>query len=528
MKKLSTLAGLLLLSSLGYAQSFTRSELPTSLTTPWEMTYGPDTYLWLTEAGGRVSRVNPTTGEKTVVYTAPDYFAGSPLEQSPLCFQPNIGAGTLGLTLHPDFLASTTPYVYFVYSYNSGTAAAPATKFKIVRLTWDAPNSRVIGSQDLVLNMPTGYDHLGGRLLAVKQNGLSYLYFTVGDNGVSDTNNPDCYVPQSNNPNNLAQDPAYKNGKVHRFNIDGTIPSDNPIAGNSFFTRGHRNPQGLIYNPVQNVLYDTEHGDRTDDEINVLVKGMNYGWKNVRGYHGDDNYPGETAYINSYVPNPLIANDQLKPAMYAWCAVPQPTTTTSADWCSVAPSDGVYYGSSAIPAWNNSLLVVTLKNGSNTDQELFQFKLNPDGVTLAPATAADPNPKRFFTADQELNGRLRDVAISPDGNKIYLTTNNFDRPDKIIVYTYDRPLANTAARLQREIGLYPNPSQGSVTLDLTRLPIGNYGVELLNGLGQPVGQPQQVASQRPQVLNVEQLAAGTYWVRVHNEKAQMVVPLVRN
>ncbi|UOQ69606.1 PQQ-dependent sugar dehydrogenase [Hymenobacter volaticus] len=337
MKAILTLLGCLFITFQSTAQTFMRTELPTGLSTPWEMTYGPDNFLWLTEAGGRVSRVNPTTGEKVVVYTAPDYFSGSPLEQSPYCFQPNVGTGTLGLALHPDFSASTTAYVYYVYSYNSGTTQAPKTQFKIVRLTWDATSQRVVANRDLVLNLPTGYDHLGGRLLAIKQNGIPFLYFTTGDNGISDANSPDCYVPQTSNPNNLAQDPAAKNGKVHRFNIDGTVPSDNPIPGNSFFTRGHRNPQGLMYNPVQNVVYDIEHGDRTDDEINVLVKGMNYGWKNVRGYHGDNNYPGEAAYIQAYVPHPLIANDQLKPAFYAWCAVPQPTNPNSADWCSVAP-----------------------------------------------------------------------------------------------------------------------------------------------------------------------------------------------
>jgi hypothetical protein len=59
------------------SQTFTRSQLPTTLDTPWEMTYGPDGYLWITEAGGTVSRVHPTTGAKTNVYVAPDFYGGS-------------------------------------------------------------------------------------------------------------------------------------------------------------------------------------------------------------------------------------------------------------------------------------------------------------------------------------------------------------------------------------------------------------------------------------------------------------------
>ena len=70
---------------------------------------------------------------------------------------------------------------------------------------------------------------------------------------------------------------GYQNGEIHRFNIDGSIPFDNPFPGNSFYTGGHRKPQGPIYNTQQDILYDVEHGDRTDDEINILMPGMNYG-----------------------------------------------------------------------------------------------------------------------------------------------------------------------------------------------------------------------------------------------------------
>src|SRR6201989_879567 len=83
------------------AQNFIRSELTTLLDTPWEIIYGPDGFLWLTEAGGKVVRVDPATGAKTVIYTAPDYFPGADSETSTLCFLPKIGSGTLGMALHP-------------------------------------------------------------------------------------------------------------------------------------------------------------------------------------------------------------------------------------------------------------------------------------------------------------------------------------------------------------------------------------------------------------------------------------------
>ncbi len=442
------------------AQTFQRSELPTPLTTPWAIVYGPDAYLWVSDSGGRVSRINSTDGNRIVVYTAPDYFNGSPLEQSSLCFQPQIGSGTLGLTLHPDFMNPASSFIYFVYSYNSGTALAPATKFKVKRLKWDAVSNSVTNETDLITMISTGYDHLGGNLLAVKRNNISYLFLSVGDHGISDINSPSCYLPQSTNPNNFAQDPSTDNGKIHRYNIDGSIPFDNPIAGNSFYTRGHRNPQGLIYNPNMDILYAIEHGDRTDDEINTLYKGMNYGWKYVRGYHADNNFSGEAAYIANYVPNPNIANDSLVEAYYSWCDVMPDTSSNYLDWCTVAPSGGIYYGSTSIPGWTHSLLVVTLKNGLSTDQQLYQFKLQSNGK-LVPSTSGNPNPKKFFAADQVLNGRLRGIAVSPDGENIYLINNGgLGTPsDKITVYKYDTaPSGLVNIEGEEAIQYYPNPA----------------------------------------------------------------------
>jgi len=491
------------------AQTFVRSQLPTSFNTPWEMTYGPDGFLWITELPGIVSRVNPTTGSKTIVYTAPDYFAGSPGEQLQLCFKPNIGSGTLGLALHPNFLNSSTSFIYYMYSYNSGSMATPVTKFKIVRLTWDSLSGSVIGNADLIMQLPTGYDHLGGRLMAITQNSTDYLYCTVGDNGISETNNPTCYSPQSSDPNNFTQDPNYKTGKVHRFNIDGTIPFDNPMPGNSFFTRGHRNPQGLMYNPTQNILYELEHGDRTDDEINILKKGMNYGWKDVRGYHADNNYPGEAAYISGYVPNPLCASDGLQEAFYSWCATPQPSSSTYTDWCTVAPSDGIYYNSTAIPNWTNSLLVVTLKDGLNTDQEVFQFKLDAAGTSIVPSTTLTPNPSTFFAADESLNGRLRDIAVSPDGTKIYLINNGGTSTDKITVYTYINSVeVKPGSKNEITIELFPNPSNEVIKLQCAE---DIESVEICNLLGERMSKEANHVKE----VNISNLTKGIYLLKIN-------------
>lgn len=502
----------ILCTNLAQAQQFTRSELTTLLNVPWEITYGPDNFLWISEAGGKVARVDPQSGAKTLIYTAPDYFGGSLLEQSPLCFNPTIGAGTLGLTLHPDFLQAGNAFVYFVYSYNNGTISAPATNFKIKRLTWDSATNTVVNSMDLVDSISTGYDHLGGRLLSIKQNGIPYLFLTIGDHGASEDSNPTCYDPQSSNPNNFAQDPSTQNGKIHRFNMDGTIPIDNPISGNSFFTRGHRNPQGLMYNSQLDIVYAIEHGDKTDDEINVLYKGMNYGWKNVRGFHSDNNYPGEAAFIASYIPDANIPSDSLVQPFYSFCSTLPDVSTNYLDWCTVAPSDGIYYGSSAIPEWTNSLLVTTLKNGLSTDSEVYQFKLEANG-SLSPSTVSNPNPKRFFAEDQTLNGRLRDITISPDGKKIFLINNAGTAADKITVYDYNE-IDSTHGE---QLWLYPNPSSDLLIIKFA----DNLEAEeiiLYNTQGQEV----YSSTVNFETINTSAFSSGVYFVKLITPKTKII------
>lgn len=505
------------------SQTFTRSELPTTLTNPWEMTYGPDNFLWLTESGGKVIRVDPNSGAKTTVFTAADYFGGDVSEKLNACFQPNIGAGTLGLTLHPDFLIPGSSYIYYLYSYNSNTVANPITKFKVVRLTWDASNSAVTGSLNLITNLPSSYDHLGGRLLAVKQNSVNYLYLSIGDHGISEDNSPTCYTPQSTNPNNFTQDINYKNGKIHRFNMDGTIPNDNPVSGNSFYTRGHRNPQGLAYNHVQNVLYDIEHGDRTDDEVNVLEKGKNYGWKNVRGYHADNNFSGEAAFVAGYTINPAINGDGLKEAMFSFCAVPQPTTGAFLDWCTVAPSDGIYYNyASGIPGWNNSLLVVSLKNGLTTDMEVHKIQLDASGTSIVPSTTTTPNPQKFFGADQLLNGRLRDIAISPNGLKIFLINNGGAATDKITVYSYVPAVSVSERENDFRFTLQPNP----VTDDLTIISSFPHKSIVLTSVN---GKIIETLTEGETRISMQKLPTGLYFVKLYDtENRCYVKKIIKN
>jgi len=288
------------------------------------------------------------------------------------------------------------------------------------------------------------------------------------------------------------------------------------MAGNSFFTRGHRNPQGLIYNPAQNILYDTEHGDQTDDEINVLESGKNYGWKNIRGYHSDNNFPGEGTYASSYTLNPAITGDGLKEPLFSWCATAIPTSTNYLEWCTPAPTDGVYYSGNGIPGWDNSLLVVTLKNGTTTDPEVYKFKLDASGTSIVPSTTATPNPTRFFGGDKSLNGRLRDIAISPDGKKIFLINNKEANRDKITVYTYD-----VASGIEKNkdadtrLKIYPNPVSNFLNLE-TDLMFNN--VRVFNVVGSCVISEEGNTRQ----IDVSTLTPGIYMLEFNMKNGNKI------
>jgi glucose/arabinose dehydrogenase len=510
---------LLLFSSITfYAQTFVRSQLPTQLNTPWEMTYGPDGMLWITEDSGVISRVDPVSGFKTIVYQAPDYFGGDTIkERLQRCHMPDIGHGTLGMDLHPNFLEEESAYIYFFYSYNAGTAEEPNTLFKLARIKWDWTTGTVTDTADLVTGFSNGYDHWGGRLkVLMRDKGQPYIFLTIGDHGISERNSPDCYENQSENPNNFTQIPANDNGKVHRFNMDGSIPIDNPIPGNSFYTRGHRNPQGLMYIPHLDLLYDIEHGDRTDDEVNLLEAGMNYGWRWVRGYHSDNNYPGEAEFIQNYTPHPEIEGDRLIPAFYSFCAEPQPESDEYLEWCTPAPSDGIYYNYDAIPELKHSLLVTSLKNGTNTDNEVHVLRLMPDGRSLVPSTQSNPNPRTLFSQDQAQNGRLRDIAISPDGRQIFLINNGGEGiPDHISVYTAEitstKPELNTTA-----LQLYPNPAHDILQL---RTAEDIMAADVYDLSGNHVQSFQNPGTE----ISVTDLPEGVYVVKVQHASGQLFI-----
>lgn len=330
--------------------SIEHTVLTQNLSQPWEILWGPDNFIWLTERGGKISRVDPASGVVTAVHTISEVDAKGE-------------GGLLGMVLHPQF--STSPHVFVVYNYT----AAGNYREKVVRFTYSA--GKLTDPQTIFDNITAANIHNGSRLVIAGDK----LFISTGDAA-------NTALPQNN---------GFLNGKILRINLDGSIPADNPFAGNALWSKGHRNPQGLVY--ANNILYSSEHGPDTDDEINIIEKGRNYGWPDVRGFCNES---GETGFCST---------NNVKEPIKAWT----PT---------LAVSGMDYYNNDNIPQWKNSLLVATLKNS-----RLMQLKLN-DAHTAVTET------NEFFANNY---GRMRDVCISPDG-KVYICTGNGSN-DKIVVVT---------------------------------------------------------------------------------------------
>jgi glucose/arabinose dehydrogenase len=301
---MKTIVIFIALISLGFKTLNAQTNLQTktiaaNLDTPWEILWGPDNFIWFTERSGKISRVNPGTGEVSEVIQIAD--------------AREVGeGGLLGMVLDPDF--STNNYFYIAYNFY---AAENNYREKIVRYTFNPANGKADNPLILINSISGANNHNGCRLIISPDK---KLIFTTGDS--QNTSN-------SQNINSL-------NGKTLRINLDGTIPDDNPLLGSPVWTWGHRNPQGLAYSPDGTILYSSEHGPSNDDEINIIQKGRNYGWPRVEGFCNTSN---EITFCNdSNVVQPV----------FAWT----PT---------LAVAGLEYYNSDLIPEWKNSLLVASLK-----------------------------------------------------------------------------------------------------------------------------------------------------------------------
>lgn len=423
---------------------------PNILADPWEITYGSDGFLWITEARGyRLFRMNPTTGARTTVL---DLSRGSTFFSSVgdrafnIQFDHAIQSaqgGFAGMALHPKFLDATAPqnFVYVSYVHSYGGGAAPTGIFftnRLVRFAYNTTTGLLESPVSLCDTLPGSNDHNSQRIIIAPVSGTNYLFYASGDVGAGQFNNRLRPIK--------AQNIDSYEGKILRFNLepDGDaglnawIPNSNPFnvtlgVQSAVWATGIRNNQGFAYDTTLNILYGSSHGAYSDDEINIIESARNYGHPLVIGYAADGNYNGITAGTaiasNSGVSScPVIANElnnattigaTYKDPLFSgypgavgevntiWNATP--STPNNSQWPSEGWSGLDIYKHTLIPGWKNSLVAAGLKWG-----RFIRVKLNATGDAVVPTAGADT-----VTYLQSTN-RYRDLALAPNGKDIYV------------------------------------------------------------------------------------------------------------
>ena len=356
-------------------ERFTMRVVATGLDGPWELTWGPDQQLWVTERKSRrVLRVNPADGASSTILSLSD--AHQSVGQD----------GLLGMALDPDLLSGKgNDYVYLAFTYDDAVGPALSRRMAIRRYQYDAGARALRNPMDVITGLPAHDDHVGGRLVVGPGR---KLFLTIGDQGSNFGANR-CNVNHAQDLPTAAQirarDWSHYQGKILRIELDGSIPADNPeIDGvrSHVFSWGHRNPLGLVAGP--NGLYESEHGPSSDDEVNLIEGGRNYGWPNVAGYPDDKSY----AYANwsASAPEPCRSlpggnaappsvptrtetswnHPRFTPPLRAFFTVDTGYDLRSIGAATIAPGGIDVYTSGAIPGWRNSLLALRSSNSPSS------------------------------------------------------------------------------------------------------------------------------------------------------------------
>lgn len=316
------------------------------LEVPWAMDFAPDGRIFVTERGGDIRVIAGDGGGNG------SWHVSEPVRS---IGGGSVEGGLLGIAVDPAFAQNGHVYVYHTHT------ELFATYNRVVRLTEGADGT--LGDDKVLIDrIPGGPIHDGGRIRFAPDG---TLYVTTGD----------AARPE------LAQDPGSLGGKILRINADGSVPEDNPW-GTAVFSTGHRNPQGLDWDPATGALAVSEHGPSGErgfahDEINVVVAGGNYGWPRTVG---DEEAEGMTG-----------------PVLHSGTAT----------W---APAGAAFYDSDAIPEFAGRFLVATLAGN-----HLMAVKM-------------DARDGAVFDVERHLSGeygRLRDVAVDGEGN-VYVMTSNRD------------------------------------------------------------------------------------------------------
>ncbi len=341
-----------------------------SLQIPWAIDFLDDSTALITERPGRLRLVK--NGILQLV----------PISGTPEVLNEGQG-GLMDVAIDPNFKENGWVYLSYSHVLKEAGGERPPAMTNIVR---GRIKNNAWMDQQVLFEAPhntyrTARHHYGSRIVFDPQG---YLYFSIGDRGAGDQ----------------AQDIKRPNGKIHRIHTDGRIPQDNPFVAHagaipSIFSYGHRNPQGMAVHPMTGQVWVTEHGPMGGDELNLIHKGLNYGWPEItygRNYNG------------TIITEDTHKDGMEQPSMY-W----KPSTAV----CGLD-----FYRGSLFSKWRNKLLVGALKY-----EDVRLLNIENDRVMHEEVIVKNL-------------GRVRDVSTGPDG-AVYVVLNT---PDIVLRLT---PLAES-------------------------------------------------------------------------------------
>ncbi|CAN5623958.1 PQQ-dependent sugar dehydrogenase [soil metagenome] len=312
---------------------------------PWAVAWLPNGDMLVTERPGRVRIIEKGKLRTEPVFTVPDV-------------EPTGESGLMDISLHPDF--AKNGFIYLVYSYNSDGKFVKAVRYKYADGKFAEP-------QIIFDKIPGAPNHSGSRCRFGPDR---KLYVTTGDS--TDWN--------------LAQKLDSLAGKTLRLNDNGTVPEDNPFSATAgarpeIWSYGHRNAQGLAWQPGSGLMFQTEHGPSFfegkgsgGDEVNIVEAGKNYGWAEI---HHTEKRAGMESPLLEYSP-------------------------------ACAPGSGVFYNGTALPAFKGNFFFGCLRGA-----RIVRVVLN--GRTVVSQENLLEN----------VYGRIREMEQGPDGY-IYFSTSNRD------------------------------------------------------------------------------------------------------
>jgi glucose/arabinose dehydrogenase len=346
------------------ALGFERVTVVGGLEHPWGLAWLPDGSIIVTERPGRARLIRNGTLEPRPLSGVPEVFdAGQ--------------GGLLDVALHPRF--AENHLVYFTYAH--GSRLANRTRLARARLKGTA----LQGWQVLfeVSQAKIGTQHFGSRILWLPDG---TMLVSIGDGGNPPISLDGALIRQQ------AQNKASHLGKILRLNDDGTIPKDNPFvdvrdAAGEVWSLGHRNIQGLAWDPIRSKVWSSEHGALGGDELNILEAGGNYGWPAV-------------TFSREYVLGLKISDAVSAPGMVDPVMVWTPA---------IAPSGLVVCTGDKYPNWRGDLFA-----GGLVSQDVRRIDLDDEGRILGEEAL-------------RIGARVRDVRQGPDGLLYVLTDEDSGR-----------------------------------------------------------------------------------------------------